>query len=191
MLDIDRVQERPLPIVKLLERPPDRPEREEEIEGAPPGPPWKVIVRRRRPNSAAGPPISRPGGERLLDALEQGKISADLLHERLLRLEQERLAKYRTALERLKLKVTPIPTVEMFRELADQMKRKMEEGPTREAKAFLRRLVGRIIAQPDGALKVELLAGSPRNTSGSNSGFDIRREWWRWGESNPRPRTCQ
>jgi len=130
--------------------------------------------------------------ERILDALECRKIDPDTLQDRLAKLdkEKERLGENRAALERLKAKVVAIPTVEMFRQIGNELRKRVEEGP-RPARMLLGRLIRRIIVSPTGSLNAEPVIGTPENIKGSADEFDISDRWWRWGESNPRPRTCQ
>jgi len=130
--------------------------------------------------------------ERILDALEYGKIDPDALKDRLAKLdtEKERLSEKRAELERLKAKVVAIPTVEMFRQIGGELRKRVEEGP-RPAGMLLRRMIRRIIVSPTGSLNAELVIGTPAKIKGSADGFAISDRWWRWGESNPRPRTCQ
>ncbi|HSB79670.1 MAG TPA: hypothetical protein VLM91_12875 [Candidatus Methylomirabilis sp.] len=99
--------------------------------------------------------------ERLLEALESGKIAAEALRERLEKLDRERaqLASKRSELDRMHGKLTPIPTVEMFRELGEQLRERVATAPTAAAKALLARLLGRVLVSPTGQLTVELTLG--------------------------------
>ena len=103
---------------------------------------------------------------------------------------KERLGEKRIELERLKAKVVAIPTLEMLRQIGDELRKRVEEGP-RPAGMLLRRVIRRIIVSPTGSLKAELVIGTHENIKGSADEFDTSDRWWRWGESNPRPRTCQ
>lgn len=117
--------------------------------------------------------------ERLLDALEAGKIDAGVLTPRLTRLDDERvkLAEKREELERIKLKTEAVPTVEMFREYGQELRRKYESGPVPATKLMLRRFVRRIV-MADGALKAELVIGRPQQSSGSRDEFALSDGWW-------------
>jgi len=90
--------------------------------------------------------------ERILDALEYGKIDPDTLKNRLAKLdnEKERLGEKRAELERPKAKVVAIPTVEMFRQIGNELRKRVEEGP-RPARMLLGQLIRRIIVSPAGS----------------------------------------
>jgi len=81
-------------------------------------------------------------------------------------------------------------SVEMFRQIRNELRKRFEDG-ARPARMLLRRLIRRIIIRQKGSLKAELVIGTQENIKGSADEFDISDRWWRWGESNPRPRTCQ
>jgi len=89
--------------------------------------------------------------ERLLDALEEGKIASEILKERLVRLDGERakLEAERAKLERLNDRVVPLPTVEMFRSLGQELRKRMEKGPVAAAKTLLSRFVTRIVVEEE------------------------------------------
>lgn len=130
--------------------------------------------------------------ERILDALESGKIDADTLKDRLVKLEAEkgRLSEKRAEIELQKTKAVPIPTLETFRQIGGELRARFAQGP-RAAGMLLRRLIRKIIVSPMGSLNAELVIESPRKIRASADEFATSGKWWRWGESNPRPRTCQ
>lgn len=117
--------------------------------------------------------------ERLLDALEAGKIEAGLLTGRLARLDEEKatLAAKRAALDQAKLQAEAVPTVELFREYGQELRRKAEAGPVQATKLLLRHFVRRVVVGKD-TLKAELVIGKPRNSSGSRDEFALSNGWW-------------
>jgi site-specific DNA recombinase len=117
--------------------------------------------------------------ERLLGALETGKIDAGVLTPRLARLDEERgkLAEKRLELDRVKPKAVAVPSVEMFREYGQALRRKYDTGPVQSTKLLLRRFVRRILADK-GALKAELVIGKPRQHGGSDDEFALSDGWW-------------
>lgn len=137
--------------------------------------------------------------ERLLNALESRQIDAPVLTERLARIDREReeLAEKRQALERAQARVRPLPTIELFRSLGLELERRLEAGPTAAAKTLLRPFVRQIVVrrQPGHgeppSLRAEIVTVRPRFFGNPGDDFARRDTWWRWGESNPRPRTCQ
>jgi site-specific DNA recombinase len=131
--------------------------------------------------------------ERLLDALESGKVEAGVLSPRLARLDEERgrLQAQREEFEREKTRTVPIPTPEMFRAMGEQLGQVFREGPVPAAKQLLRQLVRKIVVPAEGPLKAELVIGKPRDLRGSGDEFATPNGWWSWGDSNPRPPDCQ
>lgn len=117
--------------------------------------------------------------ERLLDALEGGKISADVLTPRLARLDEERqgLVAKRHTLEQVRLKAVSVPSVELFREYGRELRRKAEAGPVQATKLMLQRFVRRITVAR-GVLKAELVIEKPRYSSGSGDEFALSPGWW-------------
>lgn len=123
--------------------------------------------------------------ERLLDALESGKVAPAVLTERLGRVDRERdeLSEKRQALERAQSRIRPIPTADMFHSLGRDLERRLASGPPAAAKALLKVLVRQIVVrrQRDNhkpTLQAEIIAASPRNLSTSDDDFAPRRDWW-------------
>ena len=122
-----------------------------------------------------------------VDRFSRSRLDHALYESLLKKAGVHRLAKLgekRVELERLKA------TVEMFRQIGGKLRKWVEES-LRPAAMLLRRMIRRIIVRPTGSIKAELVIGTHENIKGSADEFDISDRWWRWGESNPRPRTCQ
>lgn len=77
----------------------------------------------------------------------------------------------------MKLKAVAVPSVEMFREYGQALRRKYETGPVQSTKRLLRRFVRRILADK-GALKAELVVGKPRQHGGSGDESALSDGWW-------------
>jgi hypothetical protein len=71
----------------------------------------------------------------------------------------------------------PLPTVEMFRALGQELRRRMEQGSKTAAKGLLGKFLRRIVVK-HGALKAELVTGSLRQYDGSGDEFVTTKGWW-------------
>ncbi|MFB3819470.1 MAG: hypothetical protein ACE147_17560 [Candidatus Methylomirabilales bacterium] len=70
-----------------------------------------------------------------------------------------------------------LPTVAMFQQIGQELRRRIEAGPKVAAKQLLRRFVSKLVVSAR-AINAELVIGSPRDIRGSDHEFSLKDRWW-------------